>query len=185
MHLYKEMRMYQSEVLLFYFTLFVTNKVTAHSETFRKCLNISFIGGSVIRNVDHLYLRTLLAYICNHRATWSRLCRNIGQTDHLKLTVRTATQNVIPWRLQELNAGCALANTRTDLTMKSAEKLVSFNSFYFASSLCILVERILQNIFWEMYHSLMDALRYTKQLRNLGRMYSLKNIADLRVTLVP
>ena len=61
MHLYREIRIYQSEVLLFYFKFVVTSKVTAYSETICKCLNVSFIGRTIVRNVDHLYLRTSLA----------------------------------------------------------------------------------------------------------------------------
>jgi hypothetical protein len=53
-----EMRIYQSEVLLFYIRFVATSKVTKYSETIRKCLNVSFIGRSIVRNVDHLYLRT-------------------------------------------------------------------------------------------------------------------------------
>ena len=40
-HLYREMRIYQSEVLLLYFKIVVTSKVTAYSETIRKCLNVT------------------------------------------------------------------------------------------------------------------------------------------------
>lgn len=59
-HLYKEMRIYQSEVLLLYSKFVVTSKVTAYSETILKCLNVSFIGRSTVINVDHFYLRTSL-----------------------------------------------------------------------------------------------------------------------------
>jgi len=52
------MRIYQCEVLLFYFKFVVTIKVTTNSETIRKCLNVSSIGRSIVRHVDHLYLRT-------------------------------------------------------------------------------------------------------------------------------
>jgi len=59
-HLHREIRIYQSEALLFYFKFVVTSKVTACPETIRKCINVSFIGRTMIRNVDHLYLRTSL-----------------------------------------------------------------------------------------------------------------------------
>jgi len=38
-HLYREMRIYRSEVLLLYFKCVVTSKVSAYSESVRKCLN--------------------------------------------------------------------------------------------------------------------------------------------------
>jgi hypothetical protein len=36
----------------------ITSKVAAYSVTIRKCLNVGFIGMSIVRNVDQLYLRT-------------------------------------------------------------------------------------------------------------------------------